>query len=72
MQIEKLNSTQVSDLFFNFEKPTLQNYIDVTDHPDIYSDEARQAVRQDAKSFCDIVGGQVDSADLTADFYSRI
>lgn len=71
MQIQ-LNEIQVSDLFFNFEKPNLQGYFNSVDEPDQFSDEARQALQQDAEIFSDMTDGQVSAVWLCDDFLRRV
>ena len=71
MQIQ-LNELQISDLFFNFEKPNLQGYFNSVDLPDQYSDEARAALRQDAETFSGMTDGQVGAVWLCDDYLRRV
>jgi hypothetical protein len=77
MEIQNLTDTQVSDLFFNFEKPNLDEYIKAhlrdTERQDTeVIEEQDAALRADAQTFVDIVGGQVTVEELMADYMRRL
>jgi hypothetical protein len=68
-----LNSTQISDLFFNIEKPLLSEAYGLEDekgNPDTWA--ISESLKAEAESFSQLVGGQVSAEWLINDFNGRI
>ena len=64
-----LSGTQVSDLFFNHENVNLAHALSVGNDS---TKQIEEAVRKDAKSFSEFIGGQISAEDLAKDFISRL
>lgn len=66
-----LNQTQLSDLFFNFDKLHLNELYDGTDDAP-NQEEIDVALRKDAEFFSEIIGGQVSPDELVNDYKRRV
>ena len=71
-----LNSAQLSDLFFNYEHPERDKLYKITkENESIAEEDLQQALLNDAKNFCDVIGKGDDEvliAELVKDFQHRV
>lgn len=68
-----ITGTELSDLFFNHEKPNYDSVNRMRDggNEELEKDE-REALLKDATAFSEMTGKQIDPSELVEDFMERV
>jgi hypothetical protein len=67
-----LNHTQISDLFFNHEKPHTTEAWALKDDDEPNPEILNAAILRDAEDFSILLGGQVSPQELVEDYKRRL